>query len=109
MTEELQLIIPILTGYVAVKAINALKALINSEGKKFPIKLSETYTLYLDVNLGISMLVSLVLAFGALVITGAFTGGLITGSRIAGWFGLLFTVATAIYKGATRVDPEAAK
>jgi hypothetical protein len=86
MSEELQLLIPLIVGGIAVPLINAIKKIVASTDPR--------------VNLGIAFGVSLVLAVAALFITGAFTGAPITATVVVGWISLAFSVATVIYKAA---------
>jgi len=92
MSPELQILIPIIVGSIAVPLINAIKKFLNSSDPR--------------INLGVSFGVSLLLSIFALVITGAFSGAPVTPSMIVSWVGLIFTVATLIYKGTQTIPPQ---
>lgn len=84
MTDELQLLIPLIVGGIAVPAADWIKKLVASTDPR--------------VNLGIAFGVSMILAVLALFITGAFSGGPVTATAIVGWISLTFSTATIIYK-----------
>lgn len=87
MTQELQLLIPVIIGSVAVPAINGVKKLINSTDPR--------------INLLIAAVISIFLAVAALALTGAFATGPTSLTTIVAWVGTVFSVATLIYKGAS--------
>lgn len=108
MSTELQLIIPLIVAGIVVPIVETLKKLINPDGRLLVIKIGESLV-YINLNLLISMGVSLVMALFALIITGAFSGQPVTGVQIVNWVSLTFAVASVIYKSSTTQKTGATK